>query len=256
MNLMPYNLQLLDMKISIITAVLNPELTICQAIYSVLDQSYNDIELIVMDGGSADGTLDIARAFSDERVIIFSERDRGIYDALNKRISKAMGDMIDLVYSNDFLGHEHVTANVAKAFDDTTLDAVYGDLDYVSSTDPLKIVRSWRSSQFEPSLLAREWMPPHPSLFLKRDIFDRLGAYDISYRIAADYEAILRYFSSKPFRACHIPDVLVKMRLGGVSNRSARHMMLKSQEDLRAINRPGGYIALFKKNVSKISQFY
>ena len=246
------------MKITIITAVLNRELTIGQAIYSVLDQSYTDIELIVMDGGSTDGTMDIVRAINDERVIISSQRDRGIYDALNKGISRATGNVIGLVHSDDFLAHEHVIADVANAFEDAKLDAVYGDLDYVSSTDPRKIVRSWRSGQFEPSMLARGWMPPHPSLFIKREIFERLGTYDISYRIAADYDAILRYFSSRPFHAVHIPYVLVKMRLGGVSNRSVRHMVLKSQEDLRALrkNRVGGYFALSMKNISKVGQFF
>lgn len=246
------------MKITIITAVFNRELTISQAMLSVLDQSYGDIELIIMDGGSTDDTLKIARRFDDKRIKVFSEPDHGIYDALNKGISKATGDVIGLVHSDDFLAHRDVVAKVVEAFDDTRLDAVYGDLDYVSSNDPLRIVRSWRSSQFVPSMLARGWMPPHPSLFLKREIFERLGPYDISFRIAADYEAILRYFSSEPFYTRHIPDVLVKMRLGGVSNQSLRHIMLKSSEDLRALrkNGIGGYFALFMKNVSKINQFY
>jgi glycosyltransferase involved in cell wall biosynthesis len=255
---MPSGKQQNIMKISIVTAVLNREKTIGQAIRSVLDQSYGDIELIVMDGGSTDGTLDIIRAFYDERVRIFSERDNGIYDALNKGISKATGDIVGVVHSDDYLAHDHVIAKVAEAFDAAALDAVYGDLDYVSAENPKKIVRRWRSSQFQPEMLASGWMPPHPSLFLKRDIFDRLGAYDTSYRIAADYDAILRYFSAEQFRARHVSDVFVKMRLGGVSNRSFKHMLLKSKEDLRALrkNGIGGYFALFVKNVSKIRQFY
>ena len=246
------------MKITIITAVLNRELTVGDAIRSVLDQSHRDIELIVMDGGSTDKTLNIIRTFNDSRIVLFSQKDAGIYDALNKAISEATGDVIGLVHSDDFLAHSDVIARVVNAFNNANLDAVYGDLDYVSSKDPAKVVRSWRSAPFEPSMLAKGWMPPHPSLFLKREIFELLGAYDTSYRIAADYDAILRYFSSERFRTRHIPDVFVKMRLGGVSNQSVRHVILKSREDLRALrkNNIGGYATLLKKNFSKLGQFY
>lgn len=246
-----------NMKITIITAVLNRESTIGHAIRSVIGQSYHDIELIIMDGRSTDGTLDVVRGFDDPRIRIFSERDHGIYDALNRGISRATGDIIGVVHSDDFLAHDNVISAIAKAFNNSEIDAVYGDLDYVSALDPEKVVRSWRSGRFTRSKLTWGWMPPHPTLFLKREVFERLGAYDTSYRIAADYDAVLRYFGSTPFRAYHIPDVLVKMRMGGISNKSLRHIILKSREDLTALknNQMGGLPALIMKNVSKIGQF-
>lgn len=245
------------MKITIITAVLNRESTVGHAIRSVTEQSYGDIELIIMDGGSTDGTLDVVRSFNDPRIKIYSERDSGIYDALNKGISRATGNIIGVVHSDDFLAHNGVISAVAEAFSDSRIDAVYGDLDYVSALNPQKVIRSWRSSPFTRAKLRRGWMPPHPTLFLKREIFESLGAYDTSYRIAADYDAILRYFGSTPFHSLHIPDVLVKMRMGGVSNKSLRHVILKSREDLVALksNQMGGLMALMMKNFSKISQF-
>lgn len=245
------------MKISIITAVLNRETTIGDAIRSVIEQTHPNIELIIMDGGSTDGTLDIVRSFDDPRIRIFSEHDSGIYDALNKGISRATGTIVGVVHSDDFLAHNEVVSAVAGAFDKHQADAVYGDLDYVSASDPEKIIRSWRSGPYSRSKLKWGWMPPHPTMFLKREIFDRLGAYDTSYRIAADYDAVLRYFGSASFRAHHIPDVLVKMRMGGISNQSLRHVILKSREDLAALknNQMGGFLALLMKNISKIGQF-
>lgn len=245
------------MKITIITAVLNRESTIEYAIRSVIEQSYQNIELIVMDGGSTDGTLDIVRGFQDGRIKIYSERDGGIYEALNKGILRANGHVIGVVHSDDFLAHRGVISSVVDAFSNSQLDAVYGDLDYVSTVDVEKIIRSWRSSSFTPSKLARGWMPPHPTLFLKREMFERLGLYDTSFRIAADYDAILRYFGSTPFYAHHIPEVLVKMRVGGVSNKSVRNIILKSREDYTALkrNQIGGIAALLMKNISKIGQF-
>lgn len=188
---------------------------------------------------------------------IVSEPDRGIYDALNKGIRAATGDVIGLVHSDDFLAHPLVLERVAARFAETGADAVYGDLDYVSASDTTRVIRHWRSGAFTPQKLARGWMPPHPALFLRREVFERLGSYDTSYRIAADYDAILRYFGRGGICPAYLPEVLVKMRVGGESNRSLGRILRKSREDYRALRSNGvsGLGALVWKNASKLPQF-
>ncbi len=245
------------MKITLITAVYNREATIAQAIDSVARQSHADIEHLVIDGASRDGTVAVARRHAHDRMRIVSEPDRGIYDALNKGIRAATGDVIGLVHSDDFLAHPQVLERVAARFAETGADAVYGDLDYVSASDTTRVIRHWRSGAFTPQKLARGWMPPHPALFLRREVFERLGSYDTSYRIAADYDAILRYFGRGGICPAYLPEVLVKMRVGGESNRSLGRILRKSREDYRALrsNGVGGLGALVWKNASKLPQF-
>ncbi|MAB78061.1 MAG: glycosyl transferase [Planctomycetes bacterium] len=245
------------MKISIITAVYKREATIGQAIESVARQTYADVEHWIIDGASTDGTMEVVRRHQNDGMRILSEPDKGIYDALNKGIQRATGDVIGVVHSDDFLAHNEVLAKVAAAFADPTIDAVYGDLDYIASSDITRVVRHWRSGDYDPRKLARGWMPPHPTLFLRRRVFDRFGLYDTSYGIAADYDAILRYFGRGRVKPAYLPEVLVKMRVGGESNRSLRKIILKTREDYRALrsNNIGGLGALIVKNLSKLSQF-
>lgn len=245
------------MRLSVVTAVWNRQATIAQAIASVRAQGHADIEHIVIDGASTDGTLAAVETARHPAMLLVSEPDGGIYDALNKGIRLASGDVIGVLHSDDFFAHGGVLETVAAAFSDPRTLAVYGDLDYVSAADETQIIRRWRSSAFTPDKLRRGWMPPHPTLFLRREVFERHGLYDQSYRIAADYEAVLRYFSREELRPVHIPEVLVKMRLGGASNRSLGRMLRKSCEDYRALkaNRIGGIGALAWKNVSKVPQF-
>lgn len=162
-----------------------------------------------------------------------------------------------MVHSDDFLAHPQVLERVAARFAETGADAVYGDLDYVSASDTTRVIRHWRSGAFTPQKLARGWMPPHPALFLRREVFERLGSYDTSYRIAADYDAILRYFGRGGICPAYLPEVLVKMRVGGESNRSLGRILRKSREDYRALrsNGVGGLGALVWKNASKLPQF-
>jgi glycosyltransferase involved in cell wall biosynthesis len=207
------------MRLSIITAVYNREATIAQALASVEAQTYPDVEHLVIDGASTDGTLAVINRARHARMRIVSEPDQGIYDALNKGIALAAGDVVGLMHSDDFFAHERVLERVAAAFDGPGVLAAYGDLDYVSAADETRVVRRWRSGPYSEHKLRRGWMPPHPALFLRREVFERYGAYDTSYRIAADYDAILRYFSHEDLRPAYIPEVLVKMRLGGESNR-------------------------------------
>jgi len=247
-----------DLKISVITIVYNRSATVGQAIDSVACQTHPHIEHVVVDGASTDGTLAAIEERRHPAMRLVSEPDRGIYDALNKGVGLTTGEVVGLVHSDDFLAHEGVLGLVAEAFADPDVDAVYGDLDYVSVSDTTRIVRRWRAGEFSPRKLRWGWMPPHPTLFVRRSIFEKLGSYDTSYRIAADYDAILRWFGREGMGVAYIPEVLVKMRVGGESNRSLRNILRKSREDLRAlrVNGMGGFGALAFKNLRKIPHFF
>lgn len=245
-------------EVSLITAVWNREQTIADAIASAKAQSFADFEHIVVDGASTDGTVCEVRRAGDHRLRLQSEPDEGIYDALNKGIAMASGNVVGLLHSDDLFADKDVLRWIVDAFADPAIDAVYGDLDYVAQHDTERVIRRWRSARFQPSMLKRGWMPPHPTLFVRRAVFEKFGHYDTNYRIAADYDAILRWFGRGAVRSVHIPKVLVKMRTGGESNRSLRKIMQKSAEDYRALrsNRIGGVGTLAWKNLGKAGQFF
>jgi glycosyltransferase len=251
------------MKISVITATFNVADTVAQCLASVAGQSWRDIEHIVIDGASRDGTLDILEAHRQQLAVLVSEPDRGIYDALNKGLARATGDVIGFLHADDLYAGPQVLEQVARLFEDESVGAVYGDLQYVRKDDPSIVVRHWQSSPFNARSLARGWMPPHPTLYLRRDWYQQLGGFDTDYRIAADYDSILRLFSQPGLNPAYLPQVMVKMRLGGASNRSLRNILRKSSEDWRALRRSGvgrgapfGSVgALAWKNLSKLTQF-
>lgn len=245
------------MKISVITAVYNNRDTIAQALDSALGQTHPDIELIVIDGGSTDGTLVVLQGYADRLAVLVSEPDRGIYDALNKGIARANGEVVGFLHSDDLFADAAVLSRIATAFADPAIDATYGDLLYVKKDDPGRVVRSWRSAAFSSARLARGWMPAHPTFYVRRAIYETLGGFDTRYRIAADYDCVLRFLGKGGIRTAYIPEVLVKMRVGGASNRSLRNILQKSREDYRAlrVNGVGGLGALAWKNLSKLPQF-
>lgn len=245
------------MLLSIVTAVYDRADTVAESIQSLRQQTWSDYEHIVQDGGSTDGTLTILQELADHRTWIESGRDAGLYDALNRGIARTKGEVIGLLHSDDLYASAEVLSDVAKAFADPRVDAVYGNLLYVSRNDPSRVIRTWRSRPFDPSLLQRGWMPPHPTLFLRRRVLERNGVFDTSYRIAADYDTILRYFQVPGFTAVHLPKVFVRMRVGGESNRSFGRILRKSREDYRALrsNGIGGMRVLLRKNLSKVGQF-
>lgn len=245
------------MKISLVTAVYNRAATVGAALDSVRAQRGVEIEHVVVDGGSTDATLAEVERRRHPGMQVVSEPDEGVYDALNKGIRMASGDVVGMVHSDDALAHDGVLAQVAEAFAASGADAVYGDLEYVSAADPSRVIRYWKSGEYHPDRLRRGWMPPHPTLFLRREVFAQHGLYDTSYRIAADYEAVLRYFGRGGIRAAYVPEVLVRMRLGGESNRSLRHILRKSGEDYRALRSTGmgGFGTLAMKNLGKLPQF-
>lgn len=246
------------MKISLITAVYNRQATVENAINSVQSQHYHDIEHVIIDGASTDGTLELLLKYSNSNTVLISEEDTGIYDALNKGIALATGDVIGVMHSDDFWANDTVVEKVAAVFENPSIDAVYGDLQYVSAVDTSRVIRHWKAGEFSSKKLGRGWMPPHPTLFLRNGVFKKFGTYDTSYRIAADYDAILRWFGRGEIKAHYIPEVLVKMRVGGESNKSVGKIVKKSREDYRALrsNNVGGIGSLAWKNIGKITQFF
>lgn len=242
---------------SVITAVFNRADTIGEALASVRSQDWPEVEHIVIDGASTDGTLDILRAQRERLGVLVSEPDHGVYDALNKGLARCRGDVVGFLHADDVYAHERVLSRIAAAFGDPAVEAVYGDLEYLSRRTG-RVVRRWRAGAFSPAKLARGWMPPHPTFYVRRSVYQRLGRFDTRYRIAADYDLMLRFLGRGQVRSMYVPEVLVRMRLGGLSNRSLRNILRKSSEDYRALraNGVGGLGALCWKNLSKLGQFF
>lgn len=250
----------MTLQISIVTAVYNRRSTVAQAIKSVQAQTHQWVQHVVIDGASSDGSLQVVKDCLGPKGVLVSEPDKGIYDALNKGMAMCSGDVIGVMHSDDFFADDQVLSDVALAFADPTVDAVYGDLDYVDGRDTSKIIRHWRAGAYLRQRLDWGWMPPHPTLFVRRSVVERWGAYDTRYRISADYDSILRYLGQGHIRMAYVPRVLVKMRLGGESNGSLKKVIRKSWEDWLAMRRNGigslgGVGSLVWKNLSKVRQF-
>ena len=254
------------MKISIITATQQCVDTLGDCLASVAGQSYPDREHIVIDGASTDGTLAVLEAHRPQLAALVSEPDQGLYEALNKGLARASGDVVGFLHADDLYADADVRARIAAAFATTsdrgTVEAVYGDLVYVAKEDTNRVIRYWRAGEFQPVRLRWGWMPPHPTLYLRRSVYQRQGGFDPRYRIAADYDLMLRVLGGGGGRpvgqVVYLPQVLVRMRVGGTSNRSLSKILLKSREDYRALraNRIGGFGALAWKNLSKLPQFF
>lgn len=240
-----------------VTAVFNRAETVAAALASVHSQSWPTVEHVVIDGGSTDGTLQILKAQSEKLAFLVSERDGGIYDALNKGIARCTGDVVGFLHADDLFESAESLARVAAAFEDASVDAVYGDLVYVRKDDTTRVVRQWTAGAFHPRQLSRGWMPPHPTFYVRREVYLRLGGFDTRLRIAADYDCMLRFLCAG-VKLKYIPHVQVRMRLGGASNRSLRSVLRKSSEDYVALRRNGvgGATALLWKNISKLPQFF
>lgn len=243
---------------SIITCTYNSETHLPGAIASLRSGRFDDYEHIFVDGASTDGTLNIIRQHLRPADRLHSAPDKGIYDALNKGLDLARGEVVGLLHSDDRFASDQVLEQVHDAFRDPSVDAVYGDLRYISASHPARLIREWKSAPFKPALLKQGWMPPHPTLFLRRQRLNAVGRYDIGMRIAADYDFILRLFKQPNLTTAYLPETLVLMQTGGVSNRSLGNVLLKSREDLQALRRNGvgGWRTLALKNVSKLGQFF
>ena len=249
----------LNLKISLITATRNSLDTIHDSIRSVATQKYGNIELIWIDGASTDGTREfLASKYLPEKGKFLSEPDKGIYDALNKGILISTGDIIGFMHADDFFADEDTLSYIAESFSDPLVMGVYGDLMYVESKATSVSVRNWKAGKFEKRKLSFGWMPPHPTLYLRREIFDQIGSFNTEYKISADYDFMLRLFNSLTGKITYIPKTFVKMRVGGASNKSIINIIIKSYEDLIIIkaNKIGGVGVLLCKNLRKINQFW
>ena len=245
------------LKISIITVCYNSSKTILDTINSVNSQVYPDIEHVFVDGLSSDNTVEIIKLNSQTKNVVVSEEDNGLYDAINKGISIASGDVIGLLHSDDLLASSKTILDLITEMKRKKVDGIYGDLEYVDKQDTNKIVRYWKSCEFRSALLKQGWMPAHPTLFLKKQVYDKHGGFNTSYKIAADYDFMLRILNDNDLEYGYLAEVITKMRVGGVSNRSLKNIIQKTIEDYRAIssNNIGGWFSIFLKNLSKIKQF-
>ncbi len=243
------------MKISIITATFNRFETIRASIESSLSQDYVDFEIVVQDGGLDSETLEFFKELDDHRVKYVREPDCGLYDALNRAISRSSGDIICFMHSDDCFAHSSVLSSVSGFFCYNSPCGVYGNLVFRSSMTA-SVVRTWIAGSYEPRKLKFGWMPPHPALFLSRSVYDRFGLFDNNLKISADYDFFLRIASSG-VHLHYIDDVLVDMALGGVSNGSLTKTILKWREDYIALKRNGfnPFVALPLKSISKITQY-
>lgn len=233
------------MKISIITATFNSEKTLQDTLDSVLRQDYRNIEHIIIDGGSMDSTVDIIRAYASKTtshsVKWVSEKDRGIYDAMNKGIAMATGDVIGILNSDDYFTSNDVVSKLIKPFSDEEIDAVYGDIHFIHDKEREKITRYYSSKMFSPFWIRFGFMPAHPSLYVRKEIYDKVGLYKLDYKIGADFEMVVRMFHVHKIKAHYINMDFVTMRNGGASTSGVQSHKLLLQEDARACRENGLY---------------
>lgn len=246
-----------NLKISVITVVFNAQNTIEKCLDSVMRQKFNNIEHIVIDGGSTDDTVNIIKKYSDTIHVFVSEPDKGIYDAMNKGIRLATGEIIGTLNADDYLANDEVLSDVAAAFASQETDVLYGDLDFIDPGG--NIVRKWRSGAYKYGKFNWGWMPPHPTFYCKRTLFEGLGGYRLDYGSAADYELMLRFIHVGRAQVFYLRKVIVKMYIGGVSNKNLRNRLRAARFDVKAMRNNGisfPYIALIFKPLRKLIQFF
>lgn len=232
--------------VSVITVAYNAAGTIAQTIDSVKAQTYGSIEHIVIDGVSTDATVSIVQNHADARLTLISEPDRGIYDAMNKGLDRANGDIVCFLNADDHYAHSQVLSRVVAHMRELNLDALIGDVGFFRETDSSRMVRRYRSDRFHPSRLAWGWMPAHPALFFSRSVVQRVGRFKTDYRIAGDFDYIVRAFYGHDLRYRHLPEVLVHMHTGGASTNGWRSKILLNREVLRACRENGLQTNLLK----------
>lgn len=247
------------MKVSIITICYNSQKTLEDTITSVLAQDYNDIEYIIIDGASKDNTPKIIEKYKSSISHVTSEPDKGIYDAMNKGVEKATGDLVGILNSDDFYANDSVISNIVSSIRKNNSDSIYADLVYVDRLDSDKIVRNWKSGQYKPDLFLKGWMPPHPTFFVKKWVYEKFGAYNTALKSAADYEFMLRVLHKHKISTSYFPEIITKMRTGGESNVSLKNRLRANKEDRMAWQLNGikpNLFTLLRKPLSKIKQFF
>lgn len=238
------------MKISVITVTYNSAATLAETLLSVAVQTHPGIEHIVVDGASKDGTLAVVRERGRHVAQTVSEPDKGIYDAMNKGVRLATGDVLGFLNGDDHYAHDRVIADVAQGFADPRVDAVFGDVAFFRPERPDRLVRHYRAKRFTPERLAWGWMPPHPALFVRSEVFRRVGPFRTDFRIAGDFEWIVRAFARTGITYRHLPGILVHMRTGGISTGGWRNTLLLNREVMRAC-RDNGVATSWPKLLSK-----
>lgn len=248
------------MKISIITVVYNNVSTLEDAIKSVTSQTYPNIEYIIVDGGSTDGTVDLIKKYETKISNWVSERDKGLYDAMNKGINRATGDVIGILNSDDLYEDSNLITDIAKYFEDQQdIDVLYGDLVYVKPNDVSKVIRKWKSSAYYDQYFENGNVPPHPSLFVKATVYRKAGLFNLQYKLAADYEFMLRILKKYKFKSMYINRLMVRMRLGGATNKSFKNIADGNKEILVAW-KENGFKSPFKlmpiRIFKRLTQFF
>lgn len=244
------------MKISIITATYNSEAHIADCVRSVNSQTYDNIEHIIIDGASKDNTINIIEETPNRVTKIVSEPDKGIYDAMNKGIRMATGDVIGILNSDDFFTSDDVTETVADAFNNNDIDALYGDVHFVDPDDLNKCVRYYSSSIFKPSLFRFGFMPAHPSFYMKKECYDKYGLYALDYKIASDYDLLIRYLYKEKIKYKYIKKDFVTMRTGGVSTENLNSRVTLNKEIVRACRKYGIYTNLFMLSLKYLYKIF
>lgn len=246
-------------KISVITVCYNSAATIADTIRSIASQSYAEKEYIVVDGNSSDATMDIVRASSCVTRFV-SEPDKGIYDAMNKGIALATGDVMGTLNADDFYMNDDVLVEVAKVFLDPSIEACYGDLVYVKQDSVEKIVRFWKSRDYVYGLFKYGWMPAHPTFFVRKSVYDKLGSFNLNYKIAADFELLFRFIEQNNIKTKYLPRVLVKMRLGGTTNKNISNIIKQNKEIIAILTKHYSNFStvkfVFIKLANRLLQFF
>ena len=240
------------MKATVITVVLNNKGYLEDCIKSVLSQTYSDVEHILIDGGSTDGTLEIISRYERHLAKWISEPDKGLYDAMNKGLAMATGDVVGTLNSDDYYASSRVLEKVIRTMSDFSVEACYGDLIYVDRQNPNRVVRYWKSQPFKGGLFKTGWVPPHPTFFVRRSILETYGTFDLRYRLAADFELLARLLERHKIRTCYIPEVIIRMRTGGVTNRSITNIVRQNLEILRACKENQVQISLARFMMEKL----
>ncbi len=247
------------MKVSIITVCYNSAAHIEDAIRSVASQDYPDLEHIIVDGGSTDGTVDIIEKHDNVVARWLSESDNGIYDAMNKGISMASGEVIGILNSDDFYSANHIISSVARAFADEEIDAVYGDLIFVDPTNLNRTVRTYSSAKWNPERFARGYMPAHPTFFVRKKFYELYGNFETDFQIAADYEMLIRLLYVHKLRYKYLPITMVKMRKGGVSSNGIKSNIILNREIIKACRKHGiktNALKVYPKYFNKVFELF
>ncbi|MEB0260654.1 MULTISPECIES: glycosyltransferase family 2 protein [unclassified Mucilaginibacter] len=246
-----------DFKISVITVSFNAQSTIERSIQSVISQNYDNVEYIIIDGRSSDSTVSIAEKYRDHIKVLVSEPDKGIYDAMNKGIALATGDVVGILNADDFFANEYVLTVVVDAFKNNNTAIVYGDLNYIKPDG--SISRKWVSGEYKKGIFNLGWMPPHPTFYCRRELFGRFGNYSLAFGTAADYELMLRYIHRNHLSTYYVKQVLVQMSIGGVSNHSIKNRARALLFDMKAMYENKIFyppITLIFKPLRKLKQFF